>query len=82
MYQETNPSKTTLQKNPPFPSLNYNNIPTIPKKKSAADGMQLIFLKNKKRKKKKAGREPEKTTCRKKKAKLQNITINIKFETK
>jgi hypothetical protein len=53
MYQETNPSKTTLQKNPPFPSLNYNNIPTIPKKKSAADGMQLIFLKNKKRKKRK-----------------------------
>ncbi len=58
MYQEINPGKTTL-KEPAIPTPNYNNIPTIPKKKGAADGMQLI------KKQKKAGREPEKTTCRK-----------------
>jgi hypothetical protein len=43
--------------------------------------MQLI-KKNQIKKQKKAGREPEKTTCHKKKARLQNLKINIKFETK
>jgi hypothetical protein len=48
-----------------LPTPNYNNIPTIPKKRWYAANKKKTQIK----KQKKAGREPEKTTCRKKKSK-------------